>query len=130
MQGYERAFYVKYKDSGHYHHFSELRRARKSSACIFGDVGQGVIAQLRGQACAYCGAPGTHVDHIHPLARGGWHDAFNLVSACGRCNLSKGSKLLTEWDAERVAYAVARNRKVAAEFACLQELERYALCLV
>lgn len=34
-----------------------------------------------------------HVDHLHPLVRGGSHEFENLVPSCKRGNLKKGSKL-------------------------------------
>lgn len=47
-----------------------------------------------GQRCVYCA---THLDqrtatldHVVPLARGGAHDAGNLVAACAPCNRLKG----------------------------------------
>ncbi len=47
-----------------------------------------------GQRCVYCA---THLDqrtatldHVVPLARGGFHDPGNLVVACGPCNRLKG----------------------------------------
>lgn len=53
-----------------------------------------------GWACVYCDAPSDdlHCDHLVPLARGGSNAAFNLATACASCNLSKGSKLLSEWE--------------------------------
>lgn len=51
------------------------------------------------QSCFYCGASGRMtIDHVVPLARGGKHEADNLVPACQSCNSSKGAKLLEEWD--------------------------------
>jgi 5-methylcytosine-specific restriction endonuclease McrA len=51
--------------------------------------------------CAYCGEPLNHntlsMDHVIPLARGGSHEAANIVPACRACNASKGKKLLGEW---------------------------------
>ena len=42
--------------------------------------------------CRYCGRPATHVDHVVPVARGGPTHESNLVAACERCNLEKGSR--------------------------------------
>lgn len=48
--------------------------------------------------CRYCGrkAPNVelHVDHVHPMSRGGGSEMSNLVSACRDCNLSKNAKLI------------------------------------
>lgn len=54
------------------------------------------------ETCAYCGVKlAKHtatIDHIIPLSRGGTDFKWNLVWCCKRCNLSKGSKLLSEWE--------------------------------
>ncbi len=49
--------------------------------------------------CAYCGmlAVPPHMDHVVPISRGGPDDPRNKVLACGRCNLSKGARLPSEW---------------------------------
>lgn len=51
-----------------------------------------------GFACRYCGrcAPEVrlHVDHVHPRSRGGSDELDNLVTACERCNLGKGAKVI------------------------------------
>ena len=44
--------------------------------------------------CHYCGCQlrweNSTLDHVVPLARGGTHQASNLVLACHRCNQLKG----------------------------------------
>lgn len=54
---------------------------------------------LSRRRCAYCGTTQGpfHVEHIHPIARGGSNAPSNLECACVPCNMSKGSKLLSEW---------------------------------
>lgn len=47
--------------------------------------------------CAYCGGFATHLDHVHPLSKGGADAEHNIVPACAHCNLSKGAKTLAEW---------------------------------
>lgn len=51
--------------------------------------------------CQYCGAADVALDcdHVVPLSRGGITHIDNLVSACFRCNRSKGAKLISEWRA-------------------------------
>jgi 5-methylcytosine-specific restriction endonuclease McrA len=45
--------------------------------------------------CQYCGAIGDLTfDHVVPRARGGITSWENVVAACARCNLRKGSKSL------------------------------------
>lgn len=47
--------------------------------------------------CCYCGSRAAHLDHVHPLSRGGEDVESNIVPACAACNLSKGAKTLAEW---------------------------------
>jgi 5-methylcytosine-specific restriction endonuclease McrA len=55
---------------------------------------------LYGNCCAYCHRQMKHLtkDHIVPLSKGGTNYAHNLVPACGKCNRSKGSNEIFEWD--------------------------------
>lgn len=46
--------------------------------------------------CVYCGAPSEHIDHVVPISRGGTDNYENLVASCQSCNLTKGTKLLSE----------------------------------
>lgn len=43
--------------------------------------------------CQYCGAKAPdvtlHVDHIHPVSKGGSNQSDNLITACAKCNLGK-----------------------------------------
>lgn len=45
--------------------------------------------------CAYCGrtppAVVLHVDHIHPVSKGGKNTQDNLITACFDCNLGKSN---------------------------------------
>lgn len=54
------------------------------------------------RVCYYCRrlihSCQIHFDHIIPLARSGPHRIENLCVSCPRCNLSKGSKLISEWN--------------------------------
>ena len=48
-------------------------------------------------SCQYCGAKGDLTfDHVVPRSRGGITSWENVVAACGRCNLHKGSKTLKQ----------------------------------
>lgn len=40
---------------------------------------------------------GYHVDHVEPIINGGSNGPENLQLLCPTCNLSKGSKSMTEW---------------------------------
>lgn len=70
---------------------------------------------LRGDPCAYCGAPADSVDHIENTAHGGALDDWeNLTAACLRCNGSKQHRpllrFLTWQDAALDDQDVARAR--------------------
>lgn len=47
--------------------------------------------------CTYCGVKGTdaelHVDHIHPVSKGGSNHMSNLTTACRTCNSEKRDKV-------------------------------------
>ena len=49
-----------------------------------------------GHRCQYCAAPAESIDHVIPRSRGGAHTWDNVVAACRRCNLRKGSRLPDE----------------------------------
>lgn len=101
------------------------RRARKRTAQVAGPVPPEVYEAIRVSGpCVYCGEAATTVDHVRPLARGGWEHESNLVPACGNCNFSKRNRLLTEWRrSDRVAYGVEHSPKVAAEYERLTSAE-------
>lgn len=62
------------------------------------------LHESQGGRCAYCGrgmmpvgtASGAWseatIDHVVPLSRGGLDSAENVVMACLRCNVAKGSR--------------------------------------
>jgi len=85
----------------------ELRRAstskRRASKRLNGVklVTKKELLRLYASPCAYCGIPSKHIDHVIPISKGGSHSIGNLVGACAPCNLSKGSKLITEWKKDR-----------------------------
>lgn len=58
-----------------------------------------ILARWRNRCC-YCDARAAHLDHVHPLSRGGEDIESNVVPACEHCNLSKGAKTLAEWIGE------------------------------
>lgn len=55
-----------------------------------------IMARWRARCC-YCDEWAAHLDHVHPLSRGGDDIESNIVPACEHCNLSKGAKSLAEW---------------------------------
>jgi 5-methylcytosine-specific restriction endonuclease McrA len=55
------------------------------------------ILERDGYRCRYCGVPASHVDHLHPLSRGGRWTATNMVACCARCNSSRRGSSYPEW---------------------------------
>lgn len=49
-----------------------------------------LMLQRDGYVCAYCGRRGATVDHVLPRSRGGGNTWENTVTACARCNNTKG----------------------------------------
>lgn len=50
-------------------------------------------------SCQYCGGVPPkavlHIDHIHPVSKGGDNSPSNLATACSLCNGGKSAKLLS-----------------------------------
>lgn len=74
------------------------RRFMERSERASNDIGPRTIDRIRRAAktCVYCGDDvrgRAHIDHIHPLKRGGSHTRSNLVASCPTCNISKSAKL-------------------------------------
>jgi 5-methylcytosine-specific restriction endonuclease McrA len=51
----------------------------------------------QGRQCWACVRPGSTVDHLVPLSRGGTNHEGNLAPACKAHNSSRGSALIVEW---------------------------------
>ncbi|MEG0848503.1 MAG: HNH endonuclease signature motif containing protein [Myroides sp.] len=51
--------------------------------------------------CFYCGdgikTTSWHLDHVHPLSKGGKNIATNITPSCPRCNLMKTDMLVSEF---------------------------------
>lgn len=85
---------------------ARLRKARKRAAVVYG--AKEILAwerkwrSNRTAKCYWCGGrfrtTECHTDHVIALIKGGVHTLENLAISCGRCNLSKGGKSLTEWN--------------------------------
>ena len=50
------------------------------------------ILRRDGYICQYCGQEADTVDHVIPRRLGGLDNDENLLSACYKCNLSKGGR--------------------------------------
>ncbi len=81
--------------------YAHRRIARKNNA-----IGSHTVDDIKQQykkqegKCYWCNtavADTYHIDHVIPLSRGGSNSPDNLVISCPTCNLSKGSKLPSEW---------------------------------
>lgn len=50
--------------------------------------------------CQYCGKSSPdvtlHVDHIHPVSKGGDNDILNLITSCQSCNAGKSDRTLDD----------------------------------
>ena len=62
-----------------------------------------------GLACAYCGhsvedGAQLTLDHIRPHSQGGSNREDNLVTACQRCNSSRGTRALHEFAVAVASY--------------------------
>lgn len=63
-------------------------------------------------ACAYCTNPADTLDHVLPRLRGGLTVAENLVPACRRCNLAKGSDDWQQWFADQEWHCIEREARI------------------
>jgi len=56
-----------------------------------------LLADAKESGCCLCGRKPPdvvlHIDHIHPIAKGGGNERENLRVLCAECNLGKGAKL-------------------------------------
>jgi 5-methylcytosine-specific restriction endonuclease McrA len=74
----------------------ETRRARKLAAFVE-VVDAKTVYEMHGGRCGICGLfieGDFHVDHIHPLSKGGLHCYANSQPAHPICNIRKGAKLV------------------------------------
>lgn len=88
-------------------------RARKNGKVSDSDIAR-ILNRQRG-LCYYCLKGCTdsyHLDHVHPLSRGGKNYPENLVVACSSCNLRKWNKFVAEWkyEASKVSKKDANRR--------------------
>jgi 5-methylcytosine-specific restriction endonuclease McrA len=72
---------------------SNKRRA-KAYGVAHQEYSRSEIMRRWGYRCCYCNARAEHLDHVHPLSKGGADAEHNMVPACAPCNLSKGAKTL------------------------------------
>ena len=84
----------------------------------------GSVATLLAPVCYLCGDnPSAHLEHVHPLAKGGEDVWENIGMACAHCNLSKGAKIgISEaanerWQIQQAAFRSSAERSQAKGFA-------------
>jgi 5-methylcytosine-specific restriction endonuclease McrA len=65
------------------------RRARAKGVEAIAPRGEVEAWVALERPCAYCGAPGTGIDHIVPLSKGGKHEISNFQPLCRTCNTIK-----------------------------------------
>ena len=92
-----------------------------------------------GMACCYCGAAiedgvRLSLDHLIPYSQGGPHHESNLVTACKRCNDSRGARdwrlfakkvaayLNNDIEARQIISHILRTRKRALDVAAAKQL--------
>ena len=60
--------------------------------------------------CQYCGRSyeeaDLEIEHIIPISKGGNNDIRNLATACGACNRTKGTRILTIGELKEIAEKV------------------------
>ena len=66
--------------------------------------------------CAYCGNKSyagaeLHVDHVHPKNDGGENKAYNLITSCKECNLSKNYAVLESALEQDILAEIARRNE-------------------
>lgn len=73
--------------------YSRTAKARKRNATITRLTAQQIQDKMTMfTGCWMCGGSKEEVDHVKPLARGGYHILANLRPACKSCNGRKNAK--------------------------------------
>jgi 5-methylcytosine-specific restriction endonuclease McrA len=73
------------------------------------------VTIIRGNPCAYCGAPGPEVDHVLARARGGSDHWTNLTPACRDCNGGKWATPLLVFLLRRAHAADSATEQVSEQ---------------
>lgn len=86
------------------------------------------IFKRDGFICQYCGATPPkvilHVDHIHPVSKGGDNGQDNLITSCFDCNLGKSATPLScvpQSLAEKAAELREREEQVKGYYSIIAE---------
>jgi len=70
-----------------------------------------VFAFFEGK-CAYCGGPGTDVEHAVAVKIGGRTERRNILLACHPCNASKGAREMYSWFKSKKFYTRKAESKI------------------
>jgi 5-methylcytosine-specific restriction protein A len=83
---------------------AKRRRALKQNAPVIEPVDRQAVILRDHSTCYLCNRVLQNneitLDHVIPLARGGWDTESNLKVACRSCNCRKKNKLLSELNPE------------------------------
>ena len=76
-----------------------------------------IIFERDGNKCYYCGSTkDLHMDHVMPKSIFRWHDVYNIITACHKCNFRKGTKLLLDPLLSKVLnYLIKANKRFSDE---------------
>ena len=88
--------------------------AKEKHKTVKARVREGIKSEFN-HCCAYCGSKSKRLslDHVLAESKGGKDSWSNLVPACAKCNISKGSKNLTDWyTAELLFYSQERLQRI------------------
>jgi hypothetical protein len=99
MAGYRNATYTIGTDGRLIWHKVKDKKTKKPSCNGHIDVSdiRAAIFNRDNNKCVYCGSnQELHLDHVMPKSIFPWHDIYNLVTACKKCNYEKGRRILME----------------------------------
>jgi 5-methylcytosine-specific restriction endonuclease McrA len=106
------AFYK--KSANHVYCNAKCRPSQKSNWDNKSSNGRFVVLNRDKFRCIYCGKSSAtdenivmHIDHVHPVAKGGTDKLSNLVTSCSDCNLSKRDTILSN---EKEMLQIVENR--------------------
>lgn len=90
----ESKFYKKLRNKNRVHMKRSLSGDKSSSSFLFN------LIIIQDNKCVYCNYyfnNDFHIEHLHPLSKGGSNLIYNIALSCPNCNIKKKDKLLHEW---------------------------------
>lgn len=91
---------------------------KKKQKKAFGDISdiRTAIFNRDNNKCFYCGAEEKlYLDHVMPKSIFKWHDVYNLISCCKKCNFAKNNKLLLEPMLSNILEYLIKANKIFSE---------------